>query len=141
MYVTPDEMAKRLRELRLKAGFSQSSVAKALPCSRSCYSYIESGSSRLYTDTLLKLAAIFQIPVEEFFKSPGTEDGKKHRTKRLRRLPAEKISGLSEKEKELITVLRVQKERNPDWNAAEELKRLAQERNGAGEDQSLDLPV
>ena len=53
-----------LRELRIKAGVSQTSVAKALGISRQSYSYYESGKRDPDTEMLKSLADYFNVSTD-----------------------------------------------------------------------------
>lgn len=47
-------LAERLREERLKAGLTQDQLAKKIGVGRSCISNIESGSTRVSFDTIMR---------------------------------------------------------------------------------------
>ncbi len=130
MILTEKEMGNRLRELRLKSGFSQGAVAEALCCSRSAYSYLEKGSTALKVDTLQRLAAIFQIPVDDFFAEAGVKATGRKRMRSRPRQPPEGIGDLSHNEKKLIAVLRVQNGRDPKRGLTEEFTKMAREKGG-----------
>lgn len=114
MIMTREETSMRLRELRLEAGFSQKAVAEALCCSRSTYSYLEMGVTDLKADVLQRLAAIYQLPFDAFFMAAGTKYTRENRSKRQKHDPAERVGDLSEEEKGLIAVLRVQEDAHPE---------------------------
>ena len=63
-----DRKLKRIRLERFNSGFSQEFVANKLNISQSFYARIESGKNRLTVDFLIKLAEIFEIQPEDFFK-------------------------------------------------------------------------
>lgn len=129
MILTREELSERLRELRLKAGFSQQAVADALRCSRSTYSYIELGVTELRADVLQKLAVIYQLPFDSFFVAAGSNT-RDNRPKRRQGDPAKAVGDLSEDEKRLIAVLRVQKNAHPERRLIGEL--IEQARRGPG---------
>lgn len=59
------KLADRLKELRKINGFNQEYVASYLYISRQAYSHYETGRSIPPTDTLVKLAQLYQLPAEE----------------------------------------------------------------------------
>ena len=63
-----EKVLKRIRLERFTSGFSQEFVANKLNISQSFYARIESGKNRLTVDFLIKLAEIFEIQPEDFFK-------------------------------------------------------------------------
>lgn len=129
MILTGNKIGQRLRELRFKSGFTQEAVAKALCYTRSTYAYIEEGSTNLKVDVLQKLAALYQIPLEAFFITAETDLGDRKRMRNRPSNPAEKISDLSDEEKVLIAVLRVQKGINPEGGLTRELTEIAKGQN------------
>lgn len=56
---------ERLRELRIKSGYTQSQIAKILNIDRSTYSYYETGKTMPDISALLTLAKIFNISISE----------------------------------------------------------------------------
>ena len=56
---------ERLRELRVISGYTQQQVADFLNCSRSTYTYYETGKSMPDVPTTVTLAKIFNISVAE----------------------------------------------------------------------------
>ncbi|HCR43665.1 MAG TPA: transcriptional regulator [Ruminococcaceae bacterium] len=56
---------ERLRELRIKSGYTQSQIAKILNIDRSTYSYYEIGKTMPDVSSLLTLAKIFNISISE----------------------------------------------------------------------------
>ncbi len=127
MIMTGEELSKRLRELRLEVGFSQQAVAEALCCSRSTYSYLEMGATELKADVLQRLAAIYQLPFDAFFMAAGTKYTRENRSPRRQCDPAEKVGDLSDEEKRLIAVLRVQKKAHPESGLIGRLTEQARE--------------
>lgn len=61
-------LARNLRTLRLKSGFSQKHVANILELRRGSYSYYENGKSIPDPETLTKLSQVYGVPVESFFE-------------------------------------------------------------------------
>lgn len=57
-------IGERLRELRIKSGFTQSQIAKVLNIDRSTYSYYEIGKTTPDVSTLMALAKIFNISID-----------------------------------------------------------------------------
>jgi len=56
-------LRRRLKDLRMNAGFSQKDVADKLGISRSAYSQIETGERKVGVEELFTLAKIFEIDV------------------------------------------------------------------------------
>ena len=56
---------ERLRELRIKSGYTQNQIAKILNIDRSTYSYYEIGKTMPDISVLLTLAKIFNISISE----------------------------------------------------------------------------
>lgn len=56
---------ERLRELRIKSGYTQNQIAKILNIDRSTYSYYEIGKTMPDISVLLTLAKIFNISINE----------------------------------------------------------------------------
>ena len=56
---------ERLRELRIKSGYTQSQIAKILNIDRSTYSYYEIGKTMPDLSALMTLAKIFNISLNE----------------------------------------------------------------------------
>ena len=56
---------ERLRELRIKSGYTQSQIAKILNIDRSTYSYYEIGKTMPDLSALVTLAKIFNISLNE----------------------------------------------------------------------------
>ena len=101
---------ERLRELRIKSGYTQSQIAKILNIDRSTYSYYEIGKTMPDLSALVTLARIFNISLNELLADEtkhavvadsGTKneffEGKKN---------SSHIYELSRDEKELIGMFR-----------------------------------
>ncbi len=95
-------IGETLREYRVKCALTQAQVAAALNLDRSAYSYYESGTTLPNLATLVKLAKIFQVPVEALL--PKSEEPN------LLHSPGEQmepIYWLSKEEQALVTAYRV----------------------------------
>ena len=57
----------KLKELRKKKGFTQRQMAERLNITISFYSQIENKKKRLYYDTAIKIAAIFNMRPDQLF--------------------------------------------------------------------------
>lgn len=66
---------ERLRELRIKCGFTQNQIAKILNIDRSTYSYYEIGKTTPDISMLVTLAKIFNIPINELLASENVSLG------------------------------------------------------------------
>ena len=62
------QLMKKLRELRVKSGYTQQQVSEILNCARSTYTYYEIGKSSPDLPTLVKLAKIFNVSVSELLE-------------------------------------------------------------------------
>ncbi|WP_082726164.1 helix-turn-helix transcriptional regulator [Limnochorda pilosa] len=56
--------ALTLRQLRQRNGLTQADVAAFLECTKHCVSQYETGRRRVSLVTALRLAALFQVPIE-----------------------------------------------------------------------------
>ena len=59
---------EKLRELRVKSGYTQQQIADILNCSRSTYTYYETGKSSPDLPTLVKLAKILNVSVSDLLE-------------------------------------------------------------------------
>ena len=66
------QLMKKLRELRVKSGYTQQQVSEILNCARSTYTYYEIGKSSPDLPTLVKLAKIFNVSVSELLEEEKT---------------------------------------------------------------------
>ena len=57
-------MKTRLRELRLKNGYTQQEVAKEIVCAPSTYAHYEKDERWMDQDTLIKLSKIFGVTTD-----------------------------------------------------------------------------
>lgn len=63
--MTKIRINERLRELRIKSGYTQNQIAKILNVDRSTYSYYEIGKTTPDVSALITLAKIFNISISE----------------------------------------------------------------------------
>lgn len=63
---------ERLRELRIKSGYTQSQIAKILNIDRSTYSYYEIGKTMPDVSALIILARVFNISINELLADEST---------------------------------------------------------------------
>ncbi len=104
-------LAKRLRQARLNAGYSQQNIADALNMNRATYTYYETGKTSPDPVTLGKIARICGAPIEFFFEDEEDEFSSLLLTDR-ERCPKKpfpdpsKIGELASDEKKLIALLR-----------------------------------
>ena len=116
-------LADRLRQARLRAGFSQQNIADALNVNRATYTYYENGKTSPDPVTLGKIARICGAPIEFFFEEePGTPVGMltdRERCPKKIRPNADRIGDLSADEKTLIALIRsspkISAEEAADW--------------------------
>lgn len=57
-------MYERIRNLREDMDLNQTQIAKELNCSQRTYSYYESGDHDIPTETLIKLADLFNVSID-----------------------------------------------------------------------------
>lgn len=104
-------LADRLRQARLKAGYSQQNIADALNINRATYSYYESGKTSPDPVTLGKIARIYGAPIDFFFEEEENGEAPVLLTDRERcpKKPSQDPSTIGEltpDEKKLIALLR-----------------------------------
>lgn len=118
-----EQMAKTLRKLRLKAGYTQQNIADALNINRSTYTYYETGKTTPDLHTLSMLAKMYGVSAVVFLEDEmSLEDvGKKRPKKRVYDNP-DMIGELSSKEKSLIALIRTSNKYNID-NIIADLKK------------------
>ena len=63
----PQDFPENIRKLRLKLGYSQHTVARALGISQNAYCKIELGYSKLTINKLFNIAEVFNLPIQDFF--------------------------------------------------------------------------
>ena len=101
---------ERLRELRVKSGYTQSQIAKILNIDRSTYSYYEIGKTTPDITVLMTLSKIFNIPINEMLADedvPGQVFDNSLAPSFLHsKKNASHIYDLSNREKELVGVFR-----------------------------------
>ncbi|MDF1495998.1 helix-turn-helix domain-containing protein [Caproiciproducens sp. CPB-2] len=67
-------MNERLRELRIKSGYTQVQIAKILNIDRSTYSYYEIGKTTPDITVLMTLAKVFNIAINDLLADEGTPE-------------------------------------------------------------------
>ncbi len=74
MYYDMEKSGDRIRQLRMKNGFTQEKVAEALNVDRSFYSRIESGKKGCSIDLFIQLSDLFQVSLDYVVlgRYPGT---------------------------------------------------------------------
>lgn len=101
---------ERLRELRVKSGYTQSQIAKILNIDRSTYSYYEIGKTMPDISVLITLAKVFNIPINELLadeSSPQVIADVGFRTDYIHgKKNTSHIYELSDREKELVGMFR-----------------------------------
>ena len=65
---------QNIRQFRESKGFSQTAMANELGIGRSTYINFETGKTRLYCKTLVKLAEYFSVSVESILQGEEDED-------------------------------------------------------------------
>ncbi len=102
---------ERLRELRVKSGYTQFQIAKLLNIDRSTYSYYEIGKTMPDINVLLTLSRIFNIPINEMLADEDFAEGVSDSVSTPSFLHGKKntshIYELSNREKELVGAFRV----------------------------------
>lgn len=102
---------ERLRELRVKSGYTQHQIAKILNIDRSTYSYYEIGKTTPDITVLVKLSKIFNIQINELLADESLPDGVSDSGASPSFLQSRKNSShiyeLSTREKELVGLFRV----------------------------------
>ena len=102
---------ERLRELRVKSGYTQSQIAKILNIDRSTYSYYEIGKTTPDVSALIILAKVFNIPINELLADESSSpQAMADSGTRLDYIHGKKntshIYELSDREKELVGIFR-----------------------------------
>jgi len=64
MYYDTKQSGARIRQLRIKSGFTQERIANKLNVDRSFYSRIESGKSGCSVDLFVQLSMLFQVSLD-----------------------------------------------------------------------------
>lgn len=101
-------LCDNLRNLRIACGFTQQTIAQALGVVRSTYTYYETGKTAPDPETLVKLARIFGVSIDQLllFK---VQPGMAPEALRVRHHPSpipQHIGDLTEEEKVLIARFR-----------------------------------
>ncbi len=75
MIMDQQELGKRLKQFREKRGFTQEEVEKALNLPKKAFTHIETGSRKVSTLELAKLADLLHIHITDFFaqKDPSED--------------------------------------------------------------------
>lgn len=60
----------RLKEIRIKKGFTQTQVAQMLNCSTTVYSRYETGDRQPSIDVLISLSQIFNVSIDYIVNNP-----------------------------------------------------------------------
>lgn len=63
-----DEISKKLREYRIRRGFRQEDVSRALDISRQAVVSIESGKRRITISEFITVTRLYQLTLEEFLE-------------------------------------------------------------------------
>ena len=104
-------IGERLRELRIKSGFTQSQIAKILNIDRSTYSYYEIGKTTPDVATLMSLTKIFNISMDSLLGDEISQKSLAQKRSAENYLFSKKntshIYELSGEEKELVGLFRV----------------------------------
>ncbi len=102
---------EKLRELRIKSGYTQNQIAKILNIDRSTYSYYETGKTMPDVTVLLTLAKIFNISLDELLTDESGSAPVPFRGKRRDFVSGKKNSSriydLTGAERELVGAFRV----------------------------------
>lgn len=101
---------ERLRELRIKSGYTQNQIAKILNIDRSTYSYYEIGKTMPDISVLLTLAKIFNISINELLADETSPHSVADEGIKMDYVRGKKNSShiyeLSSREKELVGIFR-----------------------------------
>lgn len=101
---------ERLRELRIKSGYTQNQIAKILNIDRSTYSYYEIGKTMPDVSVLIILSKVFNIPINELLSDENNPKSLADRGIRQNFVCGKKNSShiyeLSGPEKELVGIFR-----------------------------------
>lgn len=101
---------ERLRELRIKSGYTQNQIAKILNIDRSTYSYYEIGKTMPDVSALILLAKVFNISISELLaeeSSPSSVADSGAKSNYIRgKKNSSHIYELSPLEKELVGLFR-----------------------------------
>lgn len=83
---------EKLRTLREKCGFTQEQVAKVLNVDRSSYTYYETGKTEPSISSLIKLANMFKVGVDELLDNSAGSVNVLHDSDRKRRIAPAKVA-------------------------------------------------
>ncbi len=120
---------ERLRELRVKSGYTQGQIAKILNIDRSTYSYYEIGKTTPDVSTLMTLAKVFNISIDELLAEESgaraVADPGMRRDYVRGKKNSSRIYELSSRERELVGAFRACSEEQRE-QVVEYLKQLIQ---------------
>lgn len=88
----------KIRELRREKGISQADMSSLLSLSLSCYQKYEQGQRKMSEEIAQRCAVILGVDYGELKKFPLQQDSKEY-------LFAEKIVGLSDRQKQIVNDL------------------------------------
>ncbi len=101
---------ERLRELRIKFGYTQSQIAKMLNIDRSTYAYYETGKTRPDIASLVVLAKIYSVSLDELLGDetvPKAVADRRFVTDYVKgKKNSSRIYDLTQKEKDLVGAYR-----------------------------------
>ncbi|MFU0833050.1 MAG: HTH-type transcriptional regulator ImmR [Oscillospiraceae bacterium] len=108
--MTKIRINERLRELRIKSGYTQNQIAKILNIDRSTYSYYEIGKTTPDISVLMTLSKIFNISISELLADESNAhpvaDSNTKRNYVSGKKNSSHIYELSPQEKELVGLFR-----------------------------------
>lgn len=107
-WIDNDTLAATVRNFRMKSGLSQRMVADALGYSRSAYAYKETGRIAFSVLDLQKLAALFQLSPNVFFRPElFLDDASLPKVEKQKQAGLDRLGSLRPEEKELLALLRL----------------------------------
>lgn len=115
-------ICQAIKAFRLKMGYDQSTMAKAMHCCRSAYSYKELGTTAFSIEDVQYAAALFGFSPDVFFHPeffPELALGK--RPKRKCSIKMKSLGDLTIQERKLIGSIRAYEAENSSKNLLEEL--------------------
>jgi len=108
--LTKIRINERLRELRIKSGYTQNQIARILNIDRSTYSYYEIGKTTPDVSALMTLAKVFNISISELLEDESNAhpvaDSHVKRDYVSGKKNSSHIYELSSQEKELVGLFR-----------------------------------
>lgn len=94
-----NDFGKRLKEIRLRKGLSQKTVAKAIGLSRATLSKYENNKSIPTIPIILKLSEIFEVTLQQIFEDNKIET-------ESRRIMSS-FNNLTDEQREIISIINV----------------------------------